>query len=267
MSQISELKEEKKDFFKEVIEQTSSISNEINRALKSTKEINGRTHMLSTTAKIEANRTGDVGRNFLIVSNSIDELSTKTDNALDKMKKETIQEIEKLSKVIENKSISIQGNRLADLALTNIRLIDRNLFERTADVRWWATDDILVKSLMEDNDEKYHEASNRLEIILKSYTVYYDLVLCDLEGNCKASGSSKFDLIGKNFSSSPWFTGAMNSMNGSEYGFHTVHRSPNVNNDFTVTYSCKIHEDGDVEKRVIGVLGAVLIGEILLREL
>ena len=49
----------------------TDIGNEINRALKSTKEINSRAHMLSTTAKIEANRTGDIGRNFLIVSNSI----------------------------------------------------------------------------------------------------------------------------------------------------------------------------------------------------
>ena len=88
--QTSELSEKKKDFFQQVVEQTSEIGHEINRALKSTKEINGRAHMLSTTAKIEANRTGDIGRNFLVVSNSIDELSTKTDEVLDKMKKETI---------------------------------------------------------------------------------------------------------------------------------------------------------------------------------
>ena len=33
-----------------------------------------------------------------------------------------------------------QGARLADLALNAIEIIDRNLYERTCDVRWWATD-------------------------------------------------------------------------------------------------------------------------------
>ncbi|WP_179370710.1 methyl-accepting chemotaxis protein [Nitrosopumilus ureiphilus] len=260
MSQISKSEdgtEKKKDFFKQVVDHISSIGNEINDALKSTKVINRRTHMLSTTAKIEANRTGDVGRNFLIVSNSIEELGTKTDNAVDKMKKETLQEIEALSAVIENKSISIQGNRLANLALTNIRLIDRNLFERSADIRWWATDDILVKSLVENSVDGFQNAESRLGIILKSYTVYYDLILCDVEGNCKASGAGKFGLSGRNFSDKTWFRKAMDTVNGAEYGFQTVHHSPRINDDYTIVYSCKIHEDGDPEKKVIGVLGAV----------
>ncbi|BDQ30628.1 methyl-accepting chemotaxis protein [Nitrosopumilus zosterae] len=255
--QVIELHENKKDFFQQVVEQTSEIGHEINRALKSTKEINGRAHMLSTTAKIEANRTGDIGRNFLVVSNSIDELSTKTDEVLDKMKKETIREIENLSKSIESKSVSIRGSRLATLALTNIRLIDRNLFERAADVRWWATDDILVKSLVDNNIDAYQEAENRLRVILQSYTVYYDLILCDVEGNCKASGESKFGFTGRNFSDKPWFKGAMNTNSGKEHAFETVHHSPSVNDDYTVTYSCKIHEGGNPDNKVIGILGAV----------
>ena len=257
MSQISMEEEKKGDFFKQVVDQTSDIGNEINRALKSTKEINARAHMLSTTAKIEANRTGDIGRNFLIVSNSIDELSTKTDEVLDKMKKETIQEIKTLSSVIESKSISIQGSRLSNLALTNIRLVDRNLFERSADVRWWATDDILVKSLIENKQDSYEEAIKRLGVILKAYTVYYELFLCDLEGNCKATGTSEFGLLGRNFSEKTWFKKAMETTNGSEYGFETVHLSPSINNEYTLTYSCKIHEGGNIQNRVIGVLGAV----------
>ncbi len=148
----AENQENKKDFFIQVVEQTNAIGNEINHALKSIKGTNKETRMLSTTAKIEANRTGDVGRNFLIVSNSIDELSTKTDEVIDKMKSETIHGIDKLASVIENKSVSIKGNRLVNLALTNIRLVDRSLFERAADIRWWATDDTIVESLS-NNDE------------------------------------------------------------------------------------------------------------------
>ena len=212
MYQLTEEKKET-DFFKQVVDKTLSINNEINRALKSIKAINGRTHMLSITAKIEANRTGDIGRNFLVVSNSIDELSAKIDNVLDKMKNDTIQEIETISKIIENKSISIKGNRLANLALTNIRLVDRNLFERSADIRWWATDDVLINSLVRDEEDGYQNSHERLNKILNSYSVYHDLILCDVDGICKSTGADKFGFSGQNFSDSLWFKSAMNTNN------------------------------------------------------
>ena len=149
--------EEKKDFFHEVVEQTNSIGGEIQMALKSITQANNRARMLSTTAKIESNRLGDVGRDFLIVSHSIDELSTKTDKVIEQMKLETVEGIENLASAIGDKATSINGNRLANLALSNIRLVDRNLFERAADIRWWATDDILVQSL--SKNDSFSEAS------------------------------------------------------------------------------------------------------------
>ena len=246
--------EQKKDFFHEVVEQTNSIGGEIQRALKSITEANNRARMLSTTAKIESNRLGDVGRDFLIVSHSIDELSIKTDDVIEQMKIETVDGIEKVASAIEDKATSINGNRLANLALTNIRLVDRNLFERAADIRWWATDDILVQSLIKN--DSFSEASQRLEIMLESYPVYYDLLLCDSTGFCKASSNPKYDLTGVDFKNKPWFQDAMNSKDGTEYAFQTVHYSPTIQ-DYTVTFSCKVHEDANPEKPVIGVLSAV----------
>jgi hypothetical protein len=256
---VYQLTEEKKetDFFKQVVDKTLSINNEINRALKSIKAINGRTHMLSVTAKIEANRTGDIGRNFLVVSNSIDELSAKIDNVLDKMKNDTIQKIETISKIIENKSISIKGNRLANLALTNIRLVDRNLFERSADIRWWATDDVLINSLVRDEEDGYQYSHERLNKILNSYSVYHDLILCDVDGICKSTGADKFGFSGQNFSDSLWFKSAMNTNNGTSYGFQPVSKSSVNDDDYVMVYSCKIHECGDIKNNVIGVLAAV----------
>jgi len=252
----TENQKDKKDFFIQIVEQIAAIGNEISHALKSIKATNKETRMLSTTAKIEANRTGDVGRNFLIVSNSIDELSTKTDEVIDKMKNETIHGIDKLASVIENKSVSIKGNRLVNLALTNIRLVDRSLFERAADIRWWATDGILIKSLSDDNNEGFVEAENRLAEIMKSYSVYYDLILCDVSGNCKATGESKFGLSGRSLYDKLWFKTTMDTENGTEYGFQTVHHSPSIN-DYTVVFSCKVHEGGDPQRKAIGVLAAV----------
>ena len=63
-----------------------------------------------------------------------------------------------------------------------IDLIDRNLFERAADVRWWSTDHVFWEGLMENSNEKYDEASKRLGIINASYTMYRDLIIADLNG-------------------------------------------------------------------------------------
>lgn len=247
----------KKNFFKQVVKQTLDISNEMEKALTSIKEINSRTRMLSTTAKIEAARTGKTGRNFLTVSTSIDELSIKIDKIIEEMKTETIKEIKTLATTIKNKSISIQGNRLGSLALTNIRLIDRSLFERAADIRWWATDNILVESLGDKTQNDFSKVKERLKEILKSYTVYYDLILCDKDGNCKATGQNQFELEGRNFINKVWFQNAIKTTNGTKYGIQTVHHATRINDDYVMVYSCKIHEDADPNKKVIGVLGAI----------
>ena len=46
----------------------------------------------------------------------------------------------KLSKDHPNVAISLENQAI----LTNIDLIDRNLYERSCDVRWWATDSSVV---------------------------------------------------------------------------------------------------------------------------
>ena len=45
---------------------------------------------------------------------------------------------------IERMSERSRGERMVDLSLNAIELIDRNLYERTCDVRWWATDSAMV---------------------------------------------------------------------------------------------------------------------------
>ncbi len=64
----------------------------------------------------------------------------------------------------------------------NIDLIDRCLYERTCDVRWWATDSAVVDALAHATPHSYEYATRRLGVILKAYTVYLDLVLADHTG-------------------------------------------------------------------------------------
>ena len=75
-----------------------------------------------------------------------------------------------------------RGERMVDLSLNAIELIDRNLYERTCDVRWWATDSAVVDCAASPNAAAVAHVSERLAVILGAYTVYLDLWLCDLEG-------------------------------------------------------------------------------------
>jgi len=68
-----------------------------------------------------------------------------------------------------------------------VQLIVRNLYERTADVRWWATDPSLWRALEDPTPEAVAFATKRLGIIHRYYTVYSDLVLVNAEGKAVAT--------------------------------------------------------------------------------
>jgi hypothetical protein len=64
----------------------------------------------------------------------------------------------------------VRGSRLADLALNAIEIIDRNLYERSCDVRWWATDSAAVDACSDPTPKLCTHAGTRLGVILDSYT-------------------------------------------------------------------------------------------------
>ncbi len=63
-----------------------------------------------------------------------------------------------------------------------IDLIDRNLFERSAAIRWWATDKFFWKALSDPSEENLQAACRRLRDINSSYAMYRNLVLSSRMG-------------------------------------------------------------------------------------
>ena len=240
-----------------VIRLTQMMIKDTEEGLSIINNINKKTEFLAINGLIEARRLEDTNRGFQVVAESIDVLAKKTKEAVETMRKETISEMENLVRLIQTQSYNIKGNRLSDLALSTIDIIDRNLYERAADVRWWATDETLVKSLKESTEEMKTKVKTRLKTILKSYTVYYDLILCDLNGFVIANGKSDiFNIVGKCFSDRIWFQSALATKNGEKFGFQTVHKS-RKSGDSTLTFSSLVHENGDTSRKPIGVLAAV----------
>lgn len=233
----------------------ADLSKALEAAINEIHSVNSETKVLALNARIEAARAGNQGSAFSVVAEEMQELSEKTSQIADAMATRTRQKTADLMDLIGS---TLRGTRLSDLALTNIDLMDRNLYERTCDVRWWATDSSLVDALTQNTPEAREFASQRMGVILGAYTVYYDLVLCDRDGLVVANANPReFGSKGMNESRSDWFSAAMSTQNGDQYGFQTAHLSPLVNSQPALIYSCAVRENGLSNGRPLGALGIV----------
>lgn len=229
------------------------LSDTLTDAINEINDVNSNTHLLALNARIEAARAGNAGAAFSVVAEEMQHLSARTAEIANGMANRTKSSIDELLELIGS---SVRGGRLSDMALTNIDLIDRNLYERTCDVRWWATDSSLVDALAAATPEAYEYASHRLGVILGAYTVYHDLVLCDLNGQIVANGKpNEFTSTGQNVSQAEWFQSAKRTSHGDEYGFETAHKSHLVNGHSVLAYSCGVREGGQSHGKLLGVLG------------
>ena len=236
-----------------IAEMVNDLSVTLDKAIHKIHAVNSETRILALNARIEASRAGQHGAAFGVVAAEMQNLSDKTSSIAHHMASRTRGRTRELVEMINS---SIRGIRLSDLALVNIDLIDRNLYERTCDVRWWATDGSLVDVLSNPTPESVKFASKRLGVILDAYTVYHDLVLCDHSGTIIANGRpEQFPSIGKSQANEKWFSRVMQTASGDEYGFQSAHLSPLVNDKPTLTYACTVREQGESQGRAIGALG------------
>lgn len=224
------------------------------KGLLAIREINSSVKMLSLNAQIEAARAGDAGKGFAVVSEEMKRLSDDIQVRAEKLD----DEINGTEHEMAAAEITARGNRLSDLAFNAIEILDRNLYERTADVRWWATEPAFADACADNtNEEKSLLAQKRMDIILKNYTIYKELVMADKNGKIIANGRpGQFPLARRDVSNEPWFTGALASKNGLEYFVQDI-GACNLTQDNAVIYSAAIREGGLVNGKITGVLAVI----------
>jgi hypothetical protein len=152
----------------------------------------------------------------------------------------------------------MRGQRLADLALNAIEIVDRNLYERTCDVRWWATDSAVVACLAQNDDTAVRRfASDRLGVILDAYTVYLDLWICDAKGRVVANGRpGRYpNVIGKSVADARWFQDGMRTATGDDFVACDIERSNVLGDAPVATYATAIRAGGLAKGEALGVLG------------
>ncbi len=141
-----------------------------------------------------------------------------------------------------------------------IDLIDRNLFERSADIRWWSTDKYFWEALQSPSDEKFLEASERLKVINNSYTMYRNLILADASGKVVAcSRPASFNQLREiNVSGHDWFQRGVQTQDATEYVVQDVRRSElEKSKECTLIYSGGVRRQGASSGDSIGVLGVL----------
>jgi hypothetical protein len=90
--------------------------------------------------------------------------------------------MEELLREMANGELMLNLKTLETFSKQAIDLIDRNLFERSAAIQWWSTDQYLWKACEDPTDENIVKASHRLRDINGSYSIYRNLILADRMG-------------------------------------------------------------------------------------
>ena len=213
--------------------------------------INREATYLAINALIEAARAGEAGRGFAVVANQVKDVSRR----IGQLTGELGAELATISETMVTELERQQGQRLTDLALNMIDVIDRNLYERSCDVRWWATDAAIVDGVIKGTEAAAH-ASKRMSVILDSYTVYLDIWVIDLEGHVVANGRpSKYPVAGvASAAGREWFDAALHTRSGDEYVAANVDAVMELDGAQTATYATAIREGGASNGAVTGVL-------------
>jgi hypothetical protein len=219
--------------------------------------INREAKMLAINAMITAARAGEAGRAFAIVAEEFKRISSEIDEVAGALESQVRADLTELSAVGGAILAHLRGQRLADLALNAIEIIDRNLYERTCDVRWWATDSAVVACVAGPADRVARHASQRLRVILDAYTVYLDLWICAADGRVLATGRpDRYPAArGASVAGARWFQDALRTRSGDEFVACDIERVQALANAPVATYATAIRADGRADGEVLGVLG------------
>lgn len=141
-----------------------------------------------------------------------------------------------------------------------IDLIDRNLFERSAAIRWWSTDQYLWRALQDPSEENVLSASHRLRDINSSYAMYRNLLLADRMGRILTASTPELipDVHDVRVADHPWFVHAMRSKNPGEYSVQDVGPTELERaKRRSLIYSGAVRRDGVRDGECIGVLASL----------
>jgi hypothetical protein len=240
-----------------IFELSAKLSSRAGESISEITSVNRMAKMLAMNAMVVAARAGEAGKGFGIVAEEFKKLATEIDTAAVGLESQVRTDLEELMAASGAILELMRRQRLVDLALNAIEIIDRNLYERTCDVRWWATDSAVVECVAGPSAGSAQHASRRLKVILDSYTVYLDLWICDTAGRVVANGRpDRYPLVpGLSVAKAQWFQSALRLASGEDFTVGDIESLTVLGGAPVATYATAIREGGLVKGKAVGVLG------------
>jgi hypothetical protein len=216
-----------------------------------------KTQMLSMNARLEAARAGEVGKSFAVVAQEMGEVTKEVSALSADLRSAIADNAGRIEHAGRKMLLDFRGNRFADMARNAVEIIDRNLYERSCDVRWWATDQAIVDAVEHPSFDAKAHATERLATILRSYTVYLDLWIADLDGKVVANGrpGRYGQAVGRDVSSAEWFRSGLATATGDDFAVCDIARNEALNRAQVATYATAIRAGGAERGKPLGVLG------------
>ncbi|GJE55797.1 MULTISPECIES: methyl-accepting chemotaxis protein [Methylobacterium] len=234
---------------------TRSLKATASSNLAAIQSITGRMKLLALNALIEAAHAGEKGAGFSVVAQEVRTISSEVERIAGELGLSLGSRIDDLARAVEGLAGEARAARCVDLALNAVEIIDRNLYERTCDVRWWATDAAVVDCAADPSEAARGHAGRRLGVILSSYTVYLDLWLIGLDGRVLANGRpERFSVAGHSAASEPWFALARGLRSGEDFAAGEVMRQPALGGAQVATYLASVRAGGEAQGRPLGYL-------------
>ena len=216
--------------------------------------ITSQINILALNATIEAARAGDAGRGFAVVATEVKHLAMQASNA-----SKELGAIRSDTSELQRQFTEKECGRLSEMSQTLVQCIVRNLYERTADVRWWATDDALFRCLASLDRASIDHAVERLGLINRFYSVYLNLVLVGIDGKIIAcSQPATFPRVtGADISKLPWFKKAMATTNGDQYVGDDISHDSLHDDKLVAVYAAAVRQERNKDGKIVGVLGVM----------
>lgn len=142
------------------------------------------------------------------------------------------------------------------LASLAINIMDRNLYERSDDCRWWAQTTAFREALAGGDEGSGEQIAAILAYINGLYTVYTNLMVFDAAGNVVAVSNPEFrECVGKPVGEE-WVRRTLALKTTQDYAVSQFEPTPLYQGHSTYIYAAAIRAPGDAE-RVVGGIGIV----------
>lgn len=156
--------------------------------------------------------------------------------------------------------ISSYMNDASFMAALAVNIMDRNLYERANDCRWWALTSVFQETLAQPNisSDEQQKITETLIYINNLYTVYTNLYIFDTnEIIIAVSNINETHLIGKKLEGSSGATEALKLENSQQYSVSDFIKTPLYENRPTYIYNAAIKENN----KILGGIGIVFDSE------